>query len=325
MKKLILSFMFLIFGVSQMQGISVPKVSKYDKRITYAVFNTNDIFQIAAANGYVTVVEFSADESIVTVSTGFNEGWELVERGNLLFIKPKAYSTKLIHSPNPEEGNAASEIIVDPYPKLWRTNLIVTTNLNMYVFELILVRYQKIYKLSFTYPNREKASIQELERRLQEQIEQDKLDVSLNRVSTPRNWDFYMKVNKGSEDISPNFAYDDGVFTYLGFDSTKSFPAVFSYEKGKEGILNTHIKKDGDYDVLVVHKVLPQILLRSGDKVVGVFNKGYAKNPIRKTRETSNDNEVERVLLDAKAERQRKMVEETQKALKSIEQRLNNE
>lgn len=134
-----------------------------------------------------------------------------------------------------------------------------------------------------------------------------------------------MKVNKGSEDISPNFAYDDGVFTYLGFDSTKSFPAVFSYEKGKEGILNTHIKKDGDYDVLVVHKVLPQILLRSGDKVVGVFNKGYAKNPIRKTRETSNDNEVERVLLDAKAERQRKMVEETQKALKSIEQRLNNE
>ena len=70
---------------------------------------------------------------------------------------------------------------------------------------------------------------------------------------------------------------------------------------------------------------MPQILLRSGDKVVGVFNKGYAKNPIRKTRETSNDNEVERVLLDAKAERQRKMVEETQKALKSIEQRLNNE
>ena len=76
--------MFLIFGVSQMQGISVPKVSKYDKRITYAVFNTNDIFQIAAANGYVTVVEFSADERICqiqrillrTVSYTFGKPWQ---------------------------------------------------------------------------------------------------------------------------------------------------------------------------------------------------------------------------------------------------------
>ena len=134
-----------------------------------------------------------------------------------------------------------------------------------------------------------------------------------------------MKVNKGSEDISPNFAYDDGVFTYLGFDSTKSFPAVFSYEKGKEGILNTHIKKDGNYDVLVVHQVLPQILLRSGDKVVGVFNKGYAKNPVRQTRQTSNDNEVERVLLDEKAEKQRQMIEDTQKTLKSIVNRVGDE
>ena len=58
---------------------------------------------------------------------------------------------------------------------------------------------------------------------------------------------------------------------------------------------------------------------------MGVFNKGYAKNPVRQTRQTSNDNEVERVLLDTKAEKQRKMVEDTQKALKSIEQRLNNE
>lgn len=328
MKKLkILGLVSLfLFGVlCEIHAISLPKTSKYDKKIAYAVFNANDVFQIAAANGFVSVVEFSKDERIIVVSTGFSEGWEFVERDNLLFIKPKAYTTKLVHSENPEEGNAVSEIIVDPRPSLWRTNLVVTTNLNMYVFELVLRPKSKIYKLSFSYPNREKANIAELNRILEQQIEQDKLDISLNRVSTPRNWEFYMKVNKGSEDISPNFAYDDGVFTYLGFDNTKSFPAVFSYEKGKEGILNTHIKKDGNYDVLVVHQVLPQILLRSGDKVVGVFNKGYAKNPVRQTRQTSNDNEVERVLLDTKAEKQRKMVEDTQKALKSIEQRLNNE
>lgn len=109
-----------------------------------------------------------------------------------------------------------------------------------------------------------------------------------------------MKVNKGSEDITPNFAYDDGVFTYLGFDNTKTFPAVFAYELGKESILNTHIKKDGNYDVLVIHKITKQILLRSGDKVVGIFNRGYSKNPLEKTPQTSNDKEVERVITNEK-------------------------
>ncbi|EHG4056782.1 TrbG/VirB9 family P-type conjugative transfer protein, partial [Campylobacter coli] len=120
--------------------------------------------------------------------------------------------------------------------------------------------------------------------------EQEKIRTDLNKNTIPRNWDFYMKVNKGSEDIAPNFAYDDGVFTYLGFDNTKTFPAVFMYDNGKESILNTHIKKDGNYDVLVVQKIAKQILLRSGDKVVGIFNRGYAKNPLNKTRETSNEN-----------------------------------
>ncbi|TKX28249.1 P-type conjugative transfer protein VirB9 [Campylobacter sp. MIT 12-5580] len=328
MKKLLKSLtLILCFGVfiNQAYALSLPKLSKYDKKITYAVFNANDVFQIAAANGYVSVVEFSKDERIITISTGFSEGWELIDRANLLFIKPKAYTTKFVHSENPEEGNAISEIVVDPTPATWKTNLIVTTNMNMYVFDLVLNSKSKIYKLSFSYPDRELANINELQKKLDEQIEQDKLDSSLNRVSVPRNWDFYMKVNKGSENITPNFAYDDGVFTYLGFDNTKSFPAVFAYENKQESILNSHIKKDGNYDVLVIHKVLPQILLRSGDKVVGIFNKGYAKNPLRSTPQTSNDEEVERVLLDEKSQKRQEIESETQKAFKMLEQRQNNE
>lgn len=289
---------FCFFGVSF--ALQTPKASKYDKKITYAVFNAHDVFKISAENGYVTVVEFDKDERIVNTATGFNEGWELTDRGNLLFIKPKAYTTKYIQNENPEEQNAVSEIIVDPTPNQWKTNLIVTTNLNMYVFDLVLSSNNKIYKLSFSYPQKEQKNIQQLQAQLQKQIEEDKLDNSLNRVSPPRNWDFYMKVNKGSEDITPNFAYDDGVFTYLGFDNTKTFPAVFSYENGQESILNTHIKKDGNFDVLVIHKITKQILLRSGNKIVGIFNRGYAKNPLDKTPQTSNDKEVERVLLDDK-------------------------
>ena len=313
MKKLIVG---LLFFWSFLYALEIPQTSKYDKKITYAVFNAHQVFRIASANGYVSVIEFGKDERIINSATGFSEGWELTDKGNLLFVKPKAYTTKYIHSENPEEGNAVSEIIIDPNPSQWRTNLIVTTNVNMYVFELVLNSKEKVYKLSFTYPQKELENIQKLQDELKKQIEEDRLDTSLNRVSTPRNWDFYMKVNKESESITPNFAYDDGVFTYLGFDNTKTFPAVFAYELGKESILNTHIKKDGNYDVLVIHKTLPKILLRSGNKVVGIFNRGYAKNPRNSTPQTSNDEEVERVLLDEKSKKKEQIINQLGDTLK---------
>ncbi|EAJ8787388.1 P-type conjugative transfer protein VirB9 [Campylobacter jejuni] len=287
MRKLLI----ILFLNSILWGLNIPKPSKYDPRITYAIFNANDIFQINAKNGYVSVLEFGKDERIINTATGFAEGWDLIEKDNLLFIKPKAYKTQLIQqdeNSTMEDSQTSQEFVVDPNPRDWKTNLIVTTNLNFYVFDLVLANSNKktTYKLSFSYPEKDLKRAQQI---LNLQEEQNIKD-TLNKNTIPRNWDFYMKINKGSEDISPNFAYDDGVFTYLGFDNTKTFPAVFMYQNGKESILNTHIKKDGNYDVLVIHKITKQILLRSGDKVVGIFNRGYAKNPLDKTRETSNEN-----------------------------------
>ncbi|HEH3967757.1 P-type conjugative transfer protein VirB9 [Campylobacter jejuni] len=287
MKKIILISLFLNTFI---WALSIPKTSIFDKRIAYAIYNANDVFQVNAKNGYVSVLEFGLDERIINTATGFAQGWDLIEKDNLLFIKPKAYKTQLVQqdSNNIGENQTSQEFVVDPNPSDWKTNLIVITNLNTYVFDLKLVAKNSntTYKLSFSYPQKELKTAKEF----LEAQEQESIRTDLNKNTIPRNWDFYMKVNKGSEDISPNFAYDDGVFTYLGFDNTKTFPAVFMYENGKESILNTHIKKDGNYDVLVIQKIAKQILLRSGDKVVGIFNRGYAKNPLRKTRETSNEN-----------------------------------
>ncbi|MFY4755977.1 P-type conjugative transfer protein VirB9 [Campylobacter jejuni] len=287
MKKIILISLFLNTFI---WALSIPKTSIFDKRIAYAVYNANDVFQVNAKNGYVSVLEFGLDERIINTATGFAQGWDLIEKDNLLFIKPKAYKTQLVQQDgnNIGENQTSQEFVVDPNPSDWKTNLIVITNLNTYVFDLKLVTKNSntTYKLSFSYPQKELKTAKEF----LEAQEQENIRTDLNKNTIPRNWDFYMKVNKGSEDISPNFAYDDGVFTYLGFDNTKTFPAVFMYENGKESILNTHIKKDGNYDVLVIQKIAKQILLRSGDKVVGIFNRGYAKNPLRKTRETSNEN-----------------------------------
>lgn len=108
----------------------------------------------------------------------------------------------------------------------WKTNLIVTTNKRIYVFDLEIIEDKDInYKVEFSYPDeikqKQKDKLAE-EKRIQE-VEKNKENIEneLNKVTIPKNWDFLMHINKGSDTISPDFAYDDGVFTYLGFSIIK--------------------------------------------------------------------------------------------------------
>ena len=84
--------------------------------------------------------------------------------------------------------------------------------------------------------------------------EQQAIEKSLQSTKTPKNWDYVMKVKAGSETITPNYAYDDGIFTYLGFAPNKTFPAAFLLEGSTESLLNTNVKQDGNYQVLVIQK-----------------------------------------------------------------------
>lgn len=155
MKKIILASLLLGNFV---WALNVPKTSTFDKRIAYAVYNADDVFQINSKNGYVSVLEFGIDERIINTATGFAEGWDLTQKDNLLFIKPKAYKTQLVHQDenNTAEQQSSQEFVVDPNPYDWKTNLIVITNLNTYVFDLKLVANNKntTYKLSFSYPQK---------------------------------------------------------------------------------------------------------------------------------------------------------------------------
>lgn len=282
---------FLLFLLPVLAlSIEIPQSSQYDKRIAFAKYNADNVVKINAKAGYVSVIEFAKEEIILNMAIGFIDGWELSDKGNLLFVTPKAVEVAA------EQENQDSKVTIEPNPAEWKTNLIVSTNLSMYVFELNIDNEKNVFKLSFFYPQKEIDRLNKIKTIIEEEAKNDNIETALNRVSVPKNWDFYQKVMPGSDDIKPNFAYDDGTFTYLGFDNTKTFPSAFELIGNKEEVLNTHIKKDGDYDVLVIHKIAAKIVLRSGDKVVGVLNKSYAKNPPKKTRQTSNDEAVERVL-----------------------------
>lgn len=295
MKKLILA---TLIGASSLLGIEIPKPTIFDKRVVYTDFNKDDVFQIYGKNGYTTVVQFAPDEVILDMASGFSQGWDFQDRRNYIFIKPKSYESTFAVDEFGETVNKKS--IIEPTPDEWKTNLIVLTNKREYIFNLDLnVEQNSFFKFTFSYPADEKAKEDMQLALMKKEVEKQQVQTELNRTAIPRNWDYYMNINPESENISPSFAYDDGQFTYLGFDSTKDIPSVFLYENEKESILNNHIKKEGNYDVLVIQKTAKQIVLRSGKRIVGILNKSFGVNPLEEPK-TTNSPLIKREVINAK-------------------------
>ncbi|MCG3667490.1 P-type conjugative transfer protein VirB9 [Aliarcobacter butzleri] len=295
MKKLILIY---LLSVVTLFAIEVPKGTIFDKRVVYTDFNKDDVFQIYGKNGYTTVIQFSDDERILDMASGFSQGWDIQDRRNFIFIKPKSYESQFSVDEFGETVNKKS--IIEPTPNEWKTNLIVLTNKREYIFNLDLnVEMNSFFKFTFRYPTDElEKQKKQLELEKQE-AEKQAIQDELNRTAVPRNWDYYMNINPESENIAPIFAYDDGQFTYLGFDSTKDIPSVFLYENDKESILNSHVKKDGNYDVLVIQKTAQQIILRSGKRIIGIWNKSFGVNPLEIPKTTNSPN-LERKVINGK-------------------------
>lgn len=293
MKKIV--SLSLIGLLSSCFALSIPKQSIYDKRVVNSKFNENDVVQIYAKNGYTTIIKLDEDERIFDMASGFNDGWDFKDRRNYIFIKPKAYVSNIATNEMGETVNKT--VVIDPSKKEWSTNFVVLTNKREYVFDLVLANHEVYYKVSFSYPDNEAKAIEQKLAKEELAKEEKFVDKELNKTTIPRNWDYYMNINKDSENITPNFAYDDGLFTYLGFDSTKTIPSVFKYENEKESILNTHVKKDGVYDVLVIHKTTKMIVLRSGNKIVGILNGSFGVNPLPVPNNTIS-NKVDREVID---------------------------
>lgn len=296
MRKIILLTLFIFISF----GANVPRATKEDKRIQVAEFNANEVYEIRAKAGYISMIKFDNDERVVNIVCGFLEGWSIKSESNFVFIKPKSYQVKEDEQDSNELNAINQNIIIQPNPSDWKTNLIITTNKRIYTFDLILnVKALSSYRVDFLYTKEKNYKkyllAKQKEKENLEKEEQENIEKELASISIPKNYNFIQHINKNSEDISVDYAYDDGIFTYLAFNTNKTIPSAFEYDKkNKESILNTHISKDNNYTVLVIHKVPKQILLRSGDKLVGIKNLGAGKN-IYPYQETKSP-EVERTI-----------------------------
>lgn len=296
-----LSAALICFCSGSAWAASVPRSSPYDSRMQQVDFNASNTTVVNAKLGFLTTVVFDSDEIILKAKSGFDSGWEISTEGNKVHINPRpaAQEQEIIN-----EDGATEKItkLFEPTADEWHTNLFITSTKRDYSAELNLItpdnkKARPAFVINYQYPDekRKKDTQYEQERIKVFQAEQEKkaIALKLENGQAPRNWDYYMRAGKESQNITPDFTYDDGVMTYIGFSPYKIFPSAFLYLNGKEQVVSFSVQQKGNYKIMVIHSLNKNVVLRHGEQVIGIVNQSFGKviTPYKNTSST----EVERV------------------------------
>ncbi|EAP9802725.1 P-type conjugative transfer protein VirB9, partial [Salmonella enterica] len=246
---------------------AIPQASRYDSRVQQVIYNPQNVTVVNTKPGFMTTLVFDNDEAVISAKPGFDEAWEATPDANRVNVRPVA----LTQGAPGEDGNT-TQVVIPPNSRDWHTNMLVVTSKRLYNVELNVIddksAQQPAFQVSYRYPGeeRDKASREATARQREWEQKQQQASVqkALNSAQTPRNWSYTKYPGKGSFNIVPDFAYDDGRFTFVGFSPSKSIPSVTKELNGKEHVVNSSIQKKGDFTVLVIQEVTPRLVLRSG-------------------------------------------------------------
>ncbi|HDH7847046.1 TPA: P-type conjugative transfer protein VirB9 [Raoultella ornithinolytica] len=259
---------------------AVPQASRYDARVQQVVYNPLNVTVVNTRPGFITTLVFDSDEAVISARPGFEEAWEATPDANRVNVRPVA----LVQGAPGADGNT-TQVVIPPNNQDWHTNMLIVTTRRLYNVELNVIDdkspQQPAFQVSYRYPveDREKASRETAARALEREQKQQQTDIqqALNAAQTPRNWDYLKYPGRDSARIVPDFAYDDGRFTFVGFSPAKSIPSVTKELNGQEHVINSSVRRKGDFTVLVIQEVTPRLVLRSGNAVVGLENRGFGR------------------------------------------------
>ena len=278
MKSLILFALALICGTAW--SAAIPQASRYDARVQQVVYNPLNVTVVNTRPGFMTTLVFDSDEAVLSARPGFEEAWEATPDANRVNIRPVA----LVQGAPGADGNT-TQVVIPPNSRDWHTNLLVVTTRRLYNVELNVINdkspQQTAFQVNYRYPGeaQEKVSREAATRALEREQKQQQTDIqqALNAAQTPRNWDYLRYSGRDSARIVPDFAYDDGRFTFVGFSPAKSIPSVTKELNGQEHVVNSNVRRKGNFTVLVIQEVTPRLVLRSGHAVVCLENRGFGR------------------------------------------------
>lgn len=219
---------------------TLPERSVADSRIRVALYVPDQVYRLRGFVGYQIDLEFEAGESFVGLGAGDLESLTFAAQANHLFLKPRAVG-------------------VD-------TNLTVLTSRRAYHFDYSASARRPdpdvediVYVLRFTYPpplasGKDPAAA---------------LARALESAGAPRNFDYWYR---GSPELKPIAAADDGMQTRLKFGTQQELPAIFlRNDDGSESLVNFTVE---GADV-IVHRVSRRLIVRRGNLTGCIVNAAF--------------------------------------------------
>jgi len=220
---------------------SIPERGATDSRIRVAPYASDEVYRLRGCVGYQIELEFEPGESFVGLGSGDLESLTFAAQANHLFLKPKAAG-------------------VD-------TNLTVLTSRRAYHFDYTASAHRPdpalddiVYVLRFVYPP-PPAALRDSDAALTRALDE--------AGAAPRNLDYWYR---GSPELKPIAAADDGVQTRLRFGSLQELPAIFlRNDDGSESLVNFTVE---GADV-IVHRVSRRLIVRRGQLTGCIVNRAF--------------------------------------------------
>jgi type IV secretion system protein VirB9 len=229
---------FISYGI-QSEATIMPRAIGGEERIKLINYIPNAVFRYIGHYYYQTIIEFSLEEEIQTITMGTPGPWQIIPTNNRIFLKPVEHDAT--------------------------TNMTVITNKRMYFFEMHAKDASSIndpdlaFIVKFVYPSENNYSaVQHVESNVGPDL------------TNPELYNFKYKISGSATDIEPIQIFDDGRFTYFKFrEINTELPAIFLVNKyGSESLINYRVDKN----YIVVERVASKYTLRHGKEVICVFN-----------------------------------------------------
>jgi type IV secretion system protein VirB9 len=228
------------------RGLCAAESVTADARIRVLIYAEDEVYRLKGYAGYQIDLEFESGEAFVGLGTGDLDSLTFAAQDNHLFLKPRAGG-------------------VD-------TNLTVLTNRRTYHFDYTTSERRPdaafgdlIYVLRFVYPPQRS----------------DRAGAAVERelARAPQTREHNLSYGyRGSPQLKPTSAWDDGVQTRLRFDAHEELPAIFiRNDDGSESLLNFTVD-DGE---LIIQRTARQFTVRRGRLEGCILNQSYTGSGLR--------------------------------------------
>ena len=209
---------------------SVPRARNEDSRVREVYYDESQVGEVGTSYGFATTIEFG-NETVNAAIAGDTIGWQIIPKGNRVYIKPAEKVQKGMQT----------------------TNLTIQTDKRNYYFHIYnRSRNDPIFIIRFRYDKPKQPPTSDID------DGKPSKKAGSDLIKPFKNFNYGLS---GDKNIKVLKVFDDGQFTYFKFDSRKSLPVIYKVNSnGRDEIVNT--RKQGEF--IVVEGIAEMFTLRDG-------------------------------------------------------------